>query len=1092
MSSIIVPGITKLDLPPVEEYRQRKVALISGITGQDGSYLTEFLLAKGYQVHGIIRRSSSFNTGRLHHLYEDQHERPNKFKLHYGDLSDSTNLVYIIAQVQPTEVYNLGAQSHVKVSFEMAEYTGDVDGLGTLRLLDAIRTCGLEKHVRFYQASTSELYGKVVETPQSETTPFYPRSPYGCAKLYAYWICVNYRESYGMYACNGILFNHERNILQGLLNGAHQPHAGIRCCTGSNKMPVDADFEEKRRNGFLQFLGHGNWVGVDDVLAKQPTAAACWQFGSDGDDANRAMSTSGITASNQIRTLHSSTHISPQSVNALAHPQQWYNDEKEAISGGCKHEASCDYAHPSDKEWSRASRKQTASDRPPRKGERYGNERFARASTPPSLRALRDRRAEFSRGSESSRGYKRRDDKQKESSEFDEASWDVRPSKGKAPERTVTWGGSSSAGWDRPVETSGSFDIGTSKSSDTSDTAWGSTSGWGATSGWGDTDSSNDWAASSGWGTGDSSASTSTQVADAWGTGESSGTKKSSDTAAWGSAGGDSGGWAAPNAGSSSSGAGWGQSSSPQWNSTSPTIATSQSTQRPNKDVDLGNRKSVTPSQPTKKPSLTIAFGSRQSTIDDSQPTPDPRKLVSFAVPDVPVKTPIESKGKERAHERPSNLSIDTPANVPSDAKPKISILQAKLSPEERDAVYRKTIRYTQELVFIQVKLNKAKATELQWKRNQSSSHYAYSSLKTREKLEAGREAAAKASAELRKQRDFIIKELVTLPDIPTKPYRPYNVTADRQKIIAYTLELKEWMEELDLPRRVAALQIKEAQSSKPEMDGLQASTSAAARTVEEAPDAMVVDNPAVISKPSILQKLRSSQRVTLADINAALDTLQDSISLASDKVAFDVYIKEEMDEAVKNIRDKVMRKMKARKAKKLEAQKLRLKTAISDREEPMNTLTNALDEKFELASSVEKRIKELQDATDRVKQETAEIEKANDELEAMIVAAERRQQERANLIDTLSNEIRALAARRAQTKPRKERPYTIDDIPLDFRESLKEALFRELQPVLDGLMAGTTLAVEELKVALELMIQPLVEKTEAITKAVKDAPTPS
>ncbi|KDQ12415.1 hypothetical protein BOTBODRAFT_34391 [Botryobasidium botryosum FD-172 SS1] len=194
---------------PPEEYRKRKVALISGITGQDGSYLTELLLEKGYQVHGIIRRSSSFNTGRLHHLYEDQHERPNKFHLHYGDLSDSTNLVYIIAQVQPTEVYNLGAQSHVKVSFEMAEYTGDVDGLGTLRLLDAIRTCGLERHIRFYQASTSELYGKVVETPQSETTPFYPRSPYGVAKLYAYWITVNYREAYGMYACNGILFNHE-------------------------------------------------------------------------------------------------------------------------------------------------------------------------------------------------------------------------------------------------------------------------------------------------------------------------------------------------------------------------------------------------------------------------------------------------------------------------------------------------------------------------------------------------------------------------------------------------------------------------------------------------------------------------------------------------------------------------------------------------------------------------------------------------------------------------------------------------------------------------------------------------------------------
>ncbi|KAF8065065.1 GDP-mannose 4,6-dehydratase [Lyophyllum atratum] len=205
----VVPAFARLNLPSREEYHKRKVALLTGITGQDGSYLTELLLSKGYEVHGIIRRSSSFNTGRLHHLYEDQHEHPGKFKLHYGDLSDSTNLVYIIAQVQPTEIYNLGAQSHVKVSFEMAEYTGDVDGLGTLRLLDAVRTCGLEKHVRFYQASTSELYGKVVETPQSETTPFYPRSPYGCAKLYAYWIVVNYRESYGMYACNGILFNHE-------------------------------------------------------------------------------------------------------------------------------------------------------------------------------------------------------------------------------------------------------------------------------------------------------------------------------------------------------------------------------------------------------------------------------------------------------------------------------------------------------------------------------------------------------------------------------------------------------------------------------------------------------------------------------------------------------------------------------------------------------------------------------------------------------------------------------------------------------------------------------------------------------------------
>jgi len=197
-----------LEVPAVQWDSSRKVALISGITGQDGSYLTELLLSKGYVVHGIIRRSSSFNTGRIEHLYADQHQKP-KMILHYGDLTDSTCLVNIISQVRPTEVYNLGAQSHVKVSFDMAEYTGQVDALGTLRLLDAIRTCGFTKYVRFYQASTSELYGKVQETPQKETTPFYPRSPYGVAKLYAYWIVVNYREAYGMYACNGILFNHE-------------------------------------------------------------------------------------------------------------------------------------------------------------------------------------------------------------------------------------------------------------------------------------------------------------------------------------------------------------------------------------------------------------------------------------------------------------------------------------------------------------------------------------------------------------------------------------------------------------------------------------------------------------------------------------------------------------------------------------------------------------------------------------------------------------------------------------------------------------------------------------------------------------------
>ncbi|CAB5162252.1 unannotated protein [freshwater metagenome] len=206
----------------------QKVALITGITGQDGSYLAEFLLEKGYIVHGIKRRASSFNTQRVDHIYQDPHVNNASFKLHYGDLSDSSNLTRIIQETQPDEIYNLGAQSHVAVSFESPEYTADVDGMGTLRILEAIRILGLEKKTRFYQASTSELYGLVQETPQRETTPFYPRSPYAVAKLYAYWITVNYREAYGMYACNGILFNHEsprrgetfvtRKITRGLAN----------------------------------------------------------------------------------------------------------------------------------------------------------------------------------------------------------------------------------------------------------------------------------------------------------------------------------------------------------------------------------------------------------------------------------------------------------------------------------------------------------------------------------------------------------------------------------------------------------------------------------------------------------------------------------------------------------------------------------------------------------------------------------------------------------------------------------------------------------------------------------------------------------
>lgn len=207
---------------------QTKVALITGITGQDGSYLAEFLLDKGYLVHGIKRRASSFNTDRVDHIFQDPHVDNARLILHYGDLTDSTNLIRIIQETQPDEIYNLGAQSHVAVSFESPEYTADVDALGTMRILEAIRILGLEKKTRFYQASTSELYGLVQETPQKETTPFYPRSPYAVAKLYAYWMCVNYREAYGIYACNGILFNHEsprrgetfvtRKITRGLAN----------------------------------------------------------------------------------------------------------------------------------------------------------------------------------------------------------------------------------------------------------------------------------------------------------------------------------------------------------------------------------------------------------------------------------------------------------------------------------------------------------------------------------------------------------------------------------------------------------------------------------------------------------------------------------------------------------------------------------------------------------------------------------------------------------------------------------------------------------------------------------------------------------
>ncbi len=238
----------------------KQVALITGITGQDGSYLAEFLLEKGYEVHGIKRRASMFNTGRIDHLYTDPHEEDCRLFLHYGDLTDASNLTRIIQEVQPDEVYNLGAQSHVAVSFESPEYTADVDAMGTLRLLEAIRLLGMEKKVKFYQASTSELFGQVQEIPQKETTPFYPRSPYAVAKLYAYWIVVNYRESYGMYACNGILFNHEsprrgetfvtRKITRGLSNIAQ----GLEKCLFMGNMDALRDWGHAKDYVRMQWM----------------------------------------------------------------------------------------------------------------------------------------------------------------------------------------------------------------------------------------------------------------------------------------------------------------------------------------------------------------------------------------------------------------------------------------------------------------------------------------------------------------------------------------------------------------------------------------------------------------------------------------------------------------------------------------------------------------------------------------------------------------------------------------------------------------------------------------------------------------------
>ncbi|MGB3546174.1 MAG: GDP-mannose 4,6-dehydratase [Saprospiraceae bacterium] len=256
-----------------------KKALITGITGQDGAYLAELLLKKGYEVHGLKRRSSSFNTDRIDHLYQDPHEREVMLKLHYGDLTDSTNLVRIVQEVQPDEIYNLGAMSHVRVSFEMPEYVADADGVGATRLLEAIRLLGLEKKTRFYQASTSELYGLVQEVPQRETTPFYPRSPYAVAKLYAYWMTVNYREAYGIYACNGILFNHESPLRGETFVTRKITRAVAKIRLGMQEKIYLGNLDARRDWGHARDFVDGMWrmlqqeVAEDFVLATGTTTS---------------------------------------------------------------------------------------------------------------------------------------------------------------------------------------------------------------------------------------------------------------------------------------------------------------------------------------------------------------------------------------------------------------------------------------------------------------------------------------------------------------------------------------------------------------------------------------------------------------------------------------------------------------------------------------------------------------------------------------------------------------------------------------------------------------------------------------------------
>jgi GDPmannose 4,6-dehydratase len=255
-----------------------KCALITGITGQDGAYLAELLLSKGYSVHGIKRRSSLFNTDRIDHLYQDPHERDVRLKLHYGDLTDSTNLIRIIQEVQPDEIYNLAAQSHVAVSFETPEYTANSDAVGTLRVLEAIRILGLEKKTRFYQASTSEMFGKVQETPQRETTPFYPRSPYGAAKVYAYWITVNYREAYGLYACNGILFNHESPLRGETFVSRKITRALTRIHVGLQETLHLGNLDSRRDWGHARDYVKAQWLMLQQTVAEDFVIATGKQY----------------------------------------------------------------------------------------------------------------------------------------------------------------------------------------------------------------------------------------------------------------------------------------------------------------------------------------------------------------------------------------------------------------------------------------------------------------------------------------------------------------------------------------------------------------------------------------------------------------------------------------------------------------------------------------------------------------------------------------------------------------------------------------------------------------------------------------------